>query len=145
MDLFIHNKNQIFIPTDGEIFGSKNWRILFKNCDKTRGCHRFLILRRTYWKAIDYEGQRCDDTQEAIDTSQCMANFIRDQVGCYAPIQYMEPGGRPLCDSPKQFSAILELVNKLQQTLDETRIHKITGCLSSCEKVTNDLLTNIAL
>ena len=93
IDMFIHNKDQYFVPNSA-LFGGHKADLTFDDCDTDAGCHQYFNLKRTQWWALDYSGQRCDETDEELNTTKCLANFVRDKVGCYVPIQSMEPGRR---------------------------------------------------
>ena len=104
-------------------------------CNRTVGCHRRYDISRIQWKAMDNEEQPCDEEGASVNTRRCISNFIRDRVGCYIPMQDMEPGGKPKCDQLGQFNDILSLTLQLSLTDSDLEIYKLTGCLSSCNKV----------
>ena len=136
---YLHNKDQFFDPNSGEVFGSFSGKVLLKGCNRTVGCHRRYDISRIEWKAMNNKGQPCDETGASKNTRQCISNFIRDRVGCYIPLQDMEPGGKPKCQQLDQFHEILNLTLRLSLTDSDLDIYKITGCLSSCKKVSNSI------
>ena len=132
---YLHNKGLFFDPNAGDVFGSYNDKVLLKGCNRTVGCHRRYDISRIQWKAMDNKEQPCDETGASNNTRRCISNFIRDRVGCYIPLQDMEPAGKPKCHRLDQFDEILNLTLQLSLTDSDFDIYKITGCLSSCNKV----------
>ena len=133
--MYLYNEDQFFVPNRAKIFGSTSDIFTLTKCNRSIGCHRRFKISRISWSAKDYEGQRCDEMETKPNTTHCILSSIRDQVGCHVPIMDMAADGKPLCDQKDQFDSILALVNQMTLTDDETEIHKLTGCLSSCKKV----------
>ena len=136
VNFFLHNENQFWAPNSKNIWGSKHDVVILKKCDPTIGCHRLYELSRIHWKAMDYEKQRCDETGLNSNTTKCIHNLVRDRMGCYIPIDNMEPNGKPLCHTGQQFETAWTLLEQCM-TDDESDVYKVTGCLSACEKVRN--------
>ena len=132
---YLHNKDQFFDPNRHDVFGSLHEIIVLQRCNRSIGCHRRFTISRTYWNAMNYKEQPCDETGTANNTRQCISNFIRDKVGCYIPMQKMEPGGKPTCNRPDQYKEILKLTSQLTLADTDSDIYQLTGCLSSCAKV----------
>ena len=84
---------------------------------------------------MDYEKRRCDETGLNSNTTHCIHNLVRDRMGCYIPIDNMEPNGKQLCHTAQQFETVHTLLHQCM-TDDESNVYKVTGCLSACEKVT---------
>ena len=137
MSFFLHNENQFFVPNRAKIFGSTAHIMQMAKCNKSTGCHRRFKISRVFWSARDYPKQRCDEVEKRPNTTQCIMSSIRDKVGCYIPIQDMKPDGKLLCNTKEQFDEIMTLVSVLSRTDDESEIYKLTGCLSSCKKVSS--------
>ena len=131
---FLYNENQFLVPNYKNIWGSKHAIVHVRKCNATLGCHRHFELSRIHWKAMDYEKQRCDGTGLNSNTTHCLHNFIRDRLGCYIPVDNMEPNGKPLCHTAQQFETAEDLMQKLG-TDDDSKVYEMTGCLSACEKV----------
>ena len=131
---FLHNENQLWVPNSKNIWGSKHEHISLKKCNAKIGCHRHYELKRIHWKAMDYEKQRCDETGLNSNATHCIHNLVRERMGCYIPIDNMEPNGKPLCHTAEQFETAQTLLQQCM-TDDESKVYKVTGCLSACEKV----------
>ena len=39
-------------------------------------------LSRTHWKTLDTPGKRCDDKKAIANTTQCIAHFVENTIGC---------------------------------------------------------------
>ena len=99
-----YNKDQYSIPDYANLFGASRGVIRLKHCNRTIGCHQMHRLIWTRWKAISHKEHPCDDSGRNSNTSACISDFIRDKVGCYVPLQNMEPGGQPPCNHVDQGS-----------------------------------------
>ena len=97
--------------------------------------HKFKLMR-TELRSIDHPKDRCGENVGNITTTQCIMNFVRQQIGCYLPIHFMEPGRLPVCSEVEQFQKLMELAYDLEHnTFTETHMYRTTGCLSPCTKV----------
>ena len=99
-----YNKDQYSIPDNANLFGGSNGVTRLKHCNRAIGCHQMHSITWTRWKAINHKDHPCDDSGRNSNTSACISNFIRDKVGCYVPLQNMEPGGLPPCNHVDQGS-----------------------------------------
>ena len=40
------------------------------------------VLKRTHWKALDYEEQRCGHEGNAGSTTKCITKYLEREIGC---------------------------------------------------------------
>ena len=78
---FIHNKDQMYFIKEDNAFGSY---YQFLRMPRERGT-RFLAkynLERTFWKTLNTESERCDETESDPNTTKCITHYIEQSVGC---------------------------------------------------------------
>ena len=133
----VHNKGQVYIPNNFNLFGSDIGSVnvgAWTKGMKTGYLHNFNLLR-THLKSIDHRDDRCGNNAGNSTTTRCIVNFLRQKVGCHLPIHNMETDGLPTCHELDQFNDLLDLGYQLENNVfTETQMFKVTGCLSPCEK-----------
>ena len=95
--LFLHNKDQIYLPKINGVFGSD---FTYVKVDKARmkemnttECHiyTFYQLTQTQWKAFDTPKKRCISDKRAANTTQCITRYLEDRVGCSMGLARNDP------------------------------------------------------
>ena len=88
---FVHNKNQMYIPKLNNAFGSfyfyKNLR--GSNCNST--CQQSYLLTRTRKKILNHDDQRCDESNGAANTAQCITSYLEERIGCSMGLYGSDP------------------------------------------------------
>ena len=92
--IFVHNKDQMYIPKSDEIFGSTFQSIkineeLLKNNDSY-----FLMdykVKRTHWKALDIQSKRCDPSNSPGNATQCITSYLENTIGCSMNLALSDP------------------------------------------------------
>lgn len=49
------------------------------------------LLKRTHWKALDNEQQRCDQEDNAKSTTKCITEYLEEVAGCSMGLQGSNP------------------------------------------------------
>ena len=83
--IFIHNKEQIYLPKSDEIYGSAFLLLLIDVNKKDRKGMRYnqsYMLRRTHWKARNTEKKRCDNENTEAKTTTCITQYLEHKIGC---------------------------------------------------------------
>ena len=134
IQVLLHNKGQFYNPNYMNLFGSDNVDVELDN--GTVGFRQKFKILRTELRSIDQPQHRCGENVGNISTTQCIMNFVRQEIGCYFPIHFMESAGLPVCSKVGQFEKLMELAYDLEHnTFTESHMYKTTGCLSPCTKV----------
>ena len=85
-------------------------------------------------KALDQPTERCDGITRDPNTSECIARYIENQIGCSMNIH----GGSQIRKiSPCKFKSELNELRKVTSQLQDANantIYELTGCLASCER-----------
>ena len=95
--LFLHNKDQIYLPKINGVFGSdftyvKLDKARMKEMNTTK-CHiyTFYQLTQTQWKALDTPQKRCISDKTEANTTQCITRYLEDRVGCSMGLARNDP------------------------------------------------------
>ena len=87
--IFIHNKDQMYFPKIDQIFGSYYFLLEIPQKYINKGvciAKRYKLLR-TYWKTLDNERSRCDAGENAPKTTECITQYIEQNVKCSIGLQ----------------------------------------------------------
>ena len=123
------------MPNFSNIFGSGYKVIdLFSHINQSSCFKQYFKFSRIHWKARDRPKERCDDINKKPNVLMCLEKYIRNKIGCYVPQLNMNPNGLIPCGNKTQWQELVILYEKLTNMESETRMHNLTGCLSSCEK-----------
>ena len=83
--LFLHNKDQMYMPKLNGVFGSD---FMYLKVGKARmrdgnstGIHAFYKMKQTLWKALDTPQKRCINNKKA-NTTKCLTLYLEDKIGC---------------------------------------------------------------
>ncbi len=152
MDIYLHNRDQMFFPNFNQAFGSyKHYINLWSSANWTSQHFTQLALMKTAVMAIDKPTDRCAEKKpESKDMlSYCYARFMESRLGCRQDIvntflQFFNKlcfrlnilGSNkllPECNSTTNFRGLFRVIKyrKLQPNL----VYYHTGCLSTCKKV----------
>ena len=130
---------QMFIPNQVGVYGSRYFEAKDPDSDEIDvdryGCYQLeMEISKTGLRALDQPRERCDMSTKEPNTSQCIARYIENQLGCSISIH----GGRKGADmSPcSQSSELDELFNITRRLADASAntVFEITGCLASCNR-----------
>ena len=85
--IFIHNKDQMYLPKIDQIFGS--YYVLLEIPEKRRGtCNaQGYKLGRTHWKTLDKESNRCDERKTTAKTTECITQYLEQNLNCSVGLQ----------------------------------------------------------
>ena len=92
-----------------------------------------LKIAKSHMKALDQPSQPCKKDTEGPDTSQCIANFIEDKIGCRIKLHGTNISKGSTCKSGLQLQHFTRILRNLTHA-DDTTIYEQTGCLGSCER-----------
>ena len=120
----------MYVSNNVKSFGSTYKEIKMTRC---RLLQR-LLLQRTHWNYLDKPSHRCTKGDNNPSTTTCIADYIKEKIGCRVKIQ----GSRSFingteCSSMEQFDRFVNISERLEEA-DDTSIYEMTGCLSACEK-----------
>ena len=89
LQVFMHNKDQMYVPKIDKIFGSE---FLALQVDSARMKSLELgsaydittvhKISKTHWKAIDTPHKRCSYENKEANTTQCISQFFENKIGC---------------------------------------------------------------
>ena len=120
----------MFVPNAVMAFGS-DYKMFTIRTSTTRTYIKHLKVSRTHWKHLDNPNARC--TNEATNTTTCIAKYIALRIGCDAKVQGISLQEFTPCMNITQWEAFTEISNQLEQA-DATKVYQMTGCYCSCEK-----------
>ena len=135
----------MFVANGKKLYGSDSASISTKRtvislnddaCDYNYG-RRFtqvIKITKTHIKALDKPAQRCSERSVNENTSACLARFVEKQLGCNSKILGSQHSKAPQCTTKSQLMALVNL-SKVLEDAHENKIFKMTGCLSSCDKL----------
>ncbi len=136
VQLFLHNKNQHFIPPLESTFGSASTYVYFKkriqDADRTLFYSQEFALDRTEWTKIDHPHDRCSDNEDNPNLLPCISKYIESKLGCGHPTL---KGGTTLarhCNTHEEHLAYLNLSHPFMYG-SEAAIFKRSGCLPPCK------------
>ena len=153
--IFMHNKNQgrtllsnthkqcricmllqMFVPNLVELYGSQVALPQNRGIDVWRKeCYDYdMKITKSHLKALDQPSERCDSSTTNPNTSECIARYIGDKIGCNMKIH----GGKNKTDMPpcrllSELNALKNISRHMQEANANT-IYELTGCLASCER-----------
>ena len=131
---------QMFVPNRVGVYGSQYTQASQANNDVIENhndslCYIYeMKITKSGLKAIDQPTQRCDSSARDPNTSECIATYIENQIGCSLKIHgssgraEMKP-----CTLESELQALKNMTRKLQEA-SANKIYNMTGCLASCER-----------
>ena len=75
MDIFVHDKNGIFLPNFLQLHGSARLELFTHNRNDYNQSSMFIYeidITRTKWKALDIVYDRCSEGHRIDDTEKCI-------------------------------------------------------------------------
>ena len=153
--LFLHNKDQMYMPKLNGVFGSD---FMYLKVGKARmrdgnstGIHAFYKMKQTLWKALDTPQKRCINNNKKANTTQCLTMYLEDKIGCSMGLARSDKNveryeKNKICNYLQKHKNFFYRCNKTSQIFeymqmnrvlfnaDENKIFNLTGCLSKCEK-----------
>ena len=89
LQVFIHNKDQMYFPKIDKIFGSEFIALQVDSArmnakEKNTSYHIFdsFNMAKTHWKALDTPLKRCKSENREANTTQCIIRFLEQNIGC---------------------------------------------------------------
>ena len=90
LQVFIHNKDQMYFPKIDKIFGSEFMALQvdsarMKKVKEENTTYRIMTtysMVKTHWKALDTPLKRCIKENEEANTTQCIVKFLEHNIGC---------------------------------------------------------------
>ena len=89
INVFLHNKDQMYTPKIDNIFGSE---VIAANLDRVRinakpegtgyDISQYFKMKKTLWKALDTPAKRCNSYNTEANTTQCLTDFLEQKIGC---------------------------------------------------------------
>ena len=85
--IFVHNKGQMLFPRTDNVFGSHTYDLDWDPQEVTIKDYGLISFRQRFEleltdsKTIDIPDRRCD-TENKANTTECIANFLEDSIGC---------------------------------------------------------------
>ena len=127
----------MFVPNLVELYGSQ---VEIPNNEaidiwRPAPCYKYeMKITKSRLKALDQSSERCDTSTNDPNTSQCIARYIEDQIGCSMKIHGAESKTNvPPCKLISELDALRNITRRMQEA-DANTIFEITGCLASCER-----------
>ena len=131
----------MFVPNRVGVYGSQYTVVHDPNYEYTAidvngiNCYHYeMKISKSRLKALDQPAERCDISKREPNTSQCIARYIQDQIGCRMNIY----GGKSKADMTScQLISELEAMKNISRILNEATanaIYELTGCLPSCKR-----------
>ena len=120
----------MIFPNMVKAFGSQSVEFQFYFSSTVK-----LKIAKTMMKALDQPSQPCSNHIISPSTSECIANFIEDQIGCRIKLHGNNNGinKKKTCNSGFQLQYLAKILSELKHA-DEKTIYELTGCLASCER-----------
>ena len=75
----------MYFPKSDEIYGSNFKSIKINEELLKNNVSQFLMdydVKRTHWKALDTQNKRCDSSNSQGNTTQCVTNYLENNIGC---------------------------------------------------------------
>ena len=91
LQIFIHNRDQMYFPKMDKIFGSDYMSLQVDSARVKRGINEgknFYIMTtykvaKTHWKAMDTNNKRCiSHNYDEGNTTKCITEFLENKVAC---------------------------------------------------------------
>ena len=118
----------MIIPNMVKAFGSQIMEFGLSSQSDIR-----LKIAKSHMKALDQPSQPCKKDIGGPNTSECIAKFIEDQIGCSIKLHGISINNRRTCKSRLQLYNLANTLKELKHADDKT-IYELTGCLASCER-----------
>ena len=82
--IYAYNKGQMIIPRRDQVFGSYNMILPIPKRYIGEGycLYKDYELRRTRWITLDERHQRCDYSKTAAKTTECVTQYLEQEIGC---------------------------------------------------------------
>ena len=109
-------------------FGSQNIEFEFLFQSDVR-----LRIAKSHVKALDQPSQPCKNDKRSLNTSECIAMFIEDQLECGIKLLGSGSHKKTTCKAGLQLQNLSKIFEELKHADDKT-IYELTGCLASCER-----------
>ena len=131
----------MFIPNWVGVYGSQSTQAQEPNSDIIRNgefddwCYHYKMkITKLRLRALDQSTERCDQFTKHPNTSECIARYIEDQIGCGMNIDGGSTNAKKSpCTLVSELVAMNEIIRELQYANSNT-IYRMTGCLASCER-----------
>ena len=88
---------------------------------------------KSHVKALHQPSKPCKTDIRGPNTSECIAKFIEDQIGCRIKLHGIHINQINTCKSRLQLQHLAKILRELKHADDKT-IYELTGCLGSCER-----------
>ena len=77
----------MYLPHYERAFGSDFLKVSLPSNEERKKDREYMYsqsywLRRTHWKALDNEQQRCDQNDAAGNTTKCITEYLEQKIGC---------------------------------------------------------------
>ena len=91
LQIFIHNRGQMYFPKKDKIFGSDYMSVQVDSAHVKTGMKDgklFYIvatykMAKTHWKALDRNTKRCmSENYKEANTTKCITEYLENKVGC---------------------------------------------------------------
>ena len=90
LNVFMHNKDQMYIPKIDKIFGSEFLSLqvdsarMKKAKEQGTAYHISTVynMAKTHWKALDTPLKRCRSETKEANTTTCIVQFLENKIGC---------------------------------------------------------------
>ena len=127
---------QMFVPNLVELYGSQVTLPQNRGIDIWRKeCYSYdMKITKSHLKALDQPSEHCDSSTRDLNTSDCIARYIEDKIGCSMKIHgSRNRTDKQPCRSLQELKA-LKNISRLMQEANANTIYELTGCLASCER-----------
>ena len=130
VDIFVYERDQMFIPSEMWIYGSDKKRIFMKsNVSYQYQYHVFQDDVIT----LDQPAQRCHEPDNRPNISTCLSEYIRRKFNCVSSLPLL--GNHGVMGKCGYNDTVDALEFKLFLALKtETEIFQETGCMPSCNR-----------
>ena len=99
------------------------------------GCYQLeMEITKTGLRALDQPRERCDISTRDPNTSECIAKYIENQLGCSINMHAGEKrADMSPCTRSSELEGLFNITRKLADANANT-IFEVTGCLASCNR-----------
>ena len=83
--LFVHNRDQMYLPKIDDTFGSNFQSIKIKKGMLDMNDSMALVdynVKMTHWKSLDTPDKRCDTSNSAANTTGCITKYLENTINC---------------------------------------------------------------
>ncbi len=81
IQVYIHNKNQMYFPTKKMLYGSNSFVVSYSLRKPAKETMVYKMSRVANW-AVDSPDERCDEENAERDLTGCIARFVESKFGC---------------------------------------------------------------